>query len=373
MLESYFIGFYWLVLLAQLIHLWLMYKTNRTSSESDISSKDLPGISVVICFKNEADNLKKNLPQILNQKVDFPVQWVFVNDGSTDQSVEVINQIVNVQDYRVIEIAPKEKVGIGKKYALKKGVAACKYDRVLLTDADCHPASDHWIDQMNHGLNNHPIVLGASPLLVENGFWKHYFSFESWWIKFNYFMMAKLGMAYMGVGRNLAYHKSIFEQYFRFEDHAHIPSGDDDIIINNAVKNGVDIGVANHSESYVFSQSPLGFKAYWKQKTRHLQAGVKYNRWVLYVLGFIQFIYAVELLIILGAPFMHNLMFKVLVLFLIKELIVFITFRQLVKFDSQKKALGLSTIYRVLSVVIQIFLTLRILTSSNKHGSTTWK
>src|ERR1035437_5919464 len=44
-----------------------------------------PPVSVIICAKDEADNLRKFLPFILNQ--DYPdFEVIVVNDGSTDET-----------------------------------------------------------------------------------------------------------------------------------------------------------------------------------------------------------------------------------------------------------------------------------------------
>ncbi len=71
----------------QLIYMTFVFsKFSFTKNKSQ--DKQIP-ISVLICAKNEADNLRKNLPHIYKQNhSDFEV--VLINDASHDESFEVM-------------------------------------------------------------------------------------------------------------------------------------------------------------------------------------------------------------------------------------------------------------------------------------------
>ena len=101
-----------------------------------------PGISVIICAKNEEKNLEQFLPHILQQ--DYPeYEVVVVNDSSTDDTENVLMQLAAQYDQlRYTSIPADDKLKRGKKLALTIGLKAAKYDHVLLSDADCYPVSD---------------------------------------------------------------------------------------------------------------------------------------------------------------------------------------------------------------------------------------
>jgi hypothetical protein len=56
--------------------------------------------------------------------------------------------------------------------------------------------------------------------------------FETVYSAVQYLSFALNGSPYMGVGRNLIYHKSLFAEANGFKSHEKIASGDDDLFIN---------------------------------------------------------------------------------------------------------------------------------------------
>lgn len=234
-------------------------------------------VSIVICAKNEAENLLTNIPEIASQ--DFPnFEIVLVDDHSTDNSYYVMKQLQ--QQYSNIHIVNKSDVKErkGKKEALAAGVALSNYDLILVTDADCIPATGKWIDFMTAPFSNEKteLVLGCSPNKKQTGFWKGFFRFETYMTALHYGSFALRNLPYMGVGRNLAYRKSFFQKHFSeilTDDHF---SGDDDLLVNTgATKENTEI-VMNEA-SFTLSAAPQSFKNWWKQKQRHLSVGGKYR------------------------------------------------------------------------------------------------
>ncbi len=59
-------------------------------SKEDFSN--YPPLSVIICAKNEAENLRNNLPSVLNQ--DYPdYEVIVVNDCSEDETEYVLKEL----------------------------------------------------------------------------------------------------------------------------------------------------------------------------------------------------------------------------------------------------------------------------------------
>ena len=234
-------------------------------------------VTVIICARNEEKNLEKNLPLILEQ--DYPdFEVVVVNDCSGDDSHMVLRGFASLYPHlKVVTINEHERFKHGKKFAVTLGIKAATKEFLLFTDADCEPASTRWIEKMQrHFKNNVEIVLGYSPYKIDRGFLNKLIRYETFTTAMNYFSYALHGKPYMGVGRNMAYTKSLFFRGKGFASHMHIPSGDDDLFVNqNATPHNVAIEIL--PEAHVWSEPKRTFSSYFSQKVRHMGAGKAYK------------------------------------------------------------------------------------------------
>src|SRR5690606_23600427 len=105
-------------------------------------------VSVIICAKNEAENLNNFLPKVLSQNhPEFEV--VVINDASTDETLEVIEEFQSRDPrIKIVNVQNNEAFWANKKYALTLGIKKAVYPYLLFTDADCEPQSDSWISEM---------------------------------------------------------------------------------------------------------------------------------------------------------------------------------------------------------------------------------
>ena len=240
------------------------------------STHDFP-ISVVICAKNEEVNLADFLPTILEQDyTNFEV--VVVNDCSTDDSEWLLKTFSEKYAHlNVVNIKEHVRYKHGKKFAVTIGIKAAKNDRIIFTDADCKPASNQWLKHMAHSFQPETeIVLGYSPYFKLPGFLNKIIRFETFHTAISYLSYSLKRNAYMGVGRNMAYTKTLFFKGKGFASHMHIPSGDDDLFVNqNATKKNTTICI--HPDAQVWSQPETSFIAFQKQKTRHHGASDAYK------------------------------------------------------------------------------------------------
>lgn len=261
----------------QLFYLFTKHKVLGAYQPEDALPKVLIPISVIISARNEYENLKQNLPIILDQEYpDFEV--VVVNDCSYDQSelllMEYAKQYPNL---KIVTVNEHERFKTAKKFALTLGIKAAKNEHLLFTDADCHPASVHWISRMAAKfIGDNSIVLGYSPYIRKPGFLNHFIRFETIKTAVNYLSAALKGDAYMGIGRNLAYTKTLFFSNKGFASHMHVLAGDDDLFVNqNATADNVAIEI--HPEAHVWSDAKRGFGPYYRQKKRHMGVGKLYK------------------------------------------------------------------------------------------------
>src|SRR5690606_19848156 len=185
--------------------------------------------SVIISARNESGNLQKNLYTILNQSYkNFEV--IVVNDCSYDDSEDILKNIKSEfpDRLKIVNLLEDDRYRRGKMFALTMGIKAAQYEHLLFTDADCVPDSSQWINQMQSSFQQKEIVLGYSPYIRHKGLLNAIIRFETFYTALQYFSFALKGYTYMGVGRNLAYTKTLFFKHKGFASHMHILSGDDD-------------------------------------------------------------------------------------------------------------------------------------------------
>lgn len=242
----------------------------------DISVKNEP-VSVIICARNEEENLRRFLPSVLEQ--DYPgYEVIVVNDCSEDNSFEVLGEYLEKYPHlRVSSITRDPKFTHSKKFAQFIGIKAAKNEILLFTDADCQPESDRWLAGMtSHFDENISFALGYGGYFRKKGLLNRYIRYECMTIAMQYFGAALRGTPYMGVGRNLAYRKSVFFKNKGFSTHSHIISGDDDLFVN-ANAGGENTRVEFRSETHTRSVPSTDFKGWVKQKKRHLTTAGLYR------------------------------------------------------------------------------------------------
>ncbi len=240
---------------------------------------NLPTVSVIICARNEGENLKQFLPKILTQ--DYPdFEVIVVNDCSEDDTLMILAEMeLTYKNLRHTSIEIDRKFSHGKKLAVTVGLKSAKNEHVVLTDADCYPVSDQWLTNiMACYTDNTQIVLGYGGYEPRKGLLNKIIRFDTLTIAMQYMGWAKAGHPYMGVGRNMSYTRSVFFEKNGFQSHYYLMSGDDDLFVNErATKRNTRIATSN--ESRTLSVPCESFAQWVSQKKRHL------STWTYYRLG----------------------------------------------------------------------------------------
>jgi glycosyltransferase involved in cell wall biosynthesis len=228
-------------------------------------------VSVIVCARDEAANLAKNLPGILVQEYNSTHQVIVVNDNSFDDTKYLLEKLEKeFRQLHVIELTQEAMMIPGKKFPLSIGIKTAKHEIVLLTDADCVPASEHWINSMQAVYEDDTeIVLGYGAYHKKVGLLNKLIRWETFHSALQYFSYALAGNTYMGVGRNLSYKKEIFYRHKGFSAHNNIPGGDDDLFINMAAtKTNVKINI--DEDSFTLSHPAESFSQWRKQNITSL-------------------------------------------------------------------------------------------------------
>jgi glycosyltransferase involved in cell wall biosynthesis len=290
-------------------------------------------VSVIICSRDEAANLVKYLPGALVQKYPTTHEVIVVNDNSLDESKYILEEYQrSFKQLQLIELKQEARFIPGKKFPLSVGIKTAKHEIVLLTDADCVPASEFWIEKMQDGFDNGiEIVLGYGPLHKKKGFFNKMVRWETFHTALQYLSYAKAGMAYMGVGRNLSYKKTVFFRHKGFSAHNHVPGGDDDLFINKATtKKNTTIVI--DKEAFTLSAPATSWKQWIRQKKRHYTTSKYYKGIHKFLLGLYAFSLFLFYPLLISSLFLFDWRLVVGVFgvrFVIQAIIIFKTSRKL--------------------------------------------
>ena len=297
---------------------FVVYKPSRTNFNQPIS--------IIVCAKNESENITVFLPKILEQDYsDFEV--ILVDDQSKDNTEYVLKELTQkYSNLKIVKIAQHVKHRVGKKFALTLGIKAAKYEYLLLTDADCSPSSENWLNNMAANFNNEKeIVLGYGAYKKGKGLLNIMIRFDTFNIALQYFSFALAGETYMGVGRNLAYKKSIFFNNKGFASHILLPSGDDDLFIQE-VATRKNIAIEFAEESHTISEIKKSWKEWIFQRRRHITTSERYLFKFKILLGLwplSQFLFWLSFAFLL---FFENTLFVVLPFFIFRTLMLYIVY-----------------------------------------------
>ncbi|NHN25334.1 glycosyltransferase [Flavobacterium jejuense] len=265
-------------------------------------------VSVIVCAKNEVENIKKFFPILITQ--NYPeYEIVLIDDASTDETLELFEEYEKeYTNVKVVKVKNNETFWGNKKYALTLGIKAAKNDYLLFTDADCFPNTKNWISQMAEQFTNEKsIILGYGAYeKIKNSFLNKIIRLETLLTATQYFGWAKIGKPYMGVGRNLAYTKKEFYSAGGFIEHMKVRSGDDDLFVNQ-VANKSNTAICFTPESFTYSEPKKSFKDWFNQKRRHVSTAKLYKGFDRFQLGLF---YISQLLFILLAVILLAFQFE---------------------------------------------------------------
>ena len=355
------------VVICQIIYYGFIFTKFALAKPGNDKPKKI-AVSVLICAKNEAENLQANLPHILDQ--DYPdFEVILINDDSTDETLEVMKSFELKHDnVKIVDVKTIEAFWGNKKYALTLGIKASSNDFLLLTDADCKPLTRNWIKQMSsHFSNSKTIVIGYGAYEKrKNNFLNKLIRFETLLTAVQYFSYAKLGFPYMAVGRNLAYRKTEFFNANGFMSHMNVRSGDDDLFINQ-VANRTNTALCFNKNSFTISKPETSFKNWFKQKRRHVSTAKFYKPLHKFLLGLF---YVSQLLFWVLSIVLLIMLFKwqiVVALILLRFVIQYISLGNSAKKLNETDVLYILPILEIFLILSQFFIFISNLTSKSNH------
>lgn len=235
-------------------------RTNKKSKKGSVDN-DLAEITVVIPFRNEAENLKRLILDIQKLK-EFPTTFVFVNDHSEDEFLPLFENLSFP-----FQLLYLDELAIGKKAGIAAGVAFAKTKYVLTWDADIEVAEDYFSELKNWqwaDLTILPVEMRGS-------------KFVAGFFAMDYQLQSQANVALTGFfrpitasGANLLFVKEVYLKLSELRNDSAIASGDDQFLLKAMRENGQTIGVLTDDHLRVSTFAPEFIQAGMAQRTRWL-------------------------------------------------------------------------------------------------------
>jgi len=261
-----------IILVTNIILLITFPKFNKKSEET----VNYINISVIIAFKNEEKNIEPLYSAL--QSIDYPqdnFEVILVDDGSIDNSFqEALKTFDGKTNYLVLKAENKKYPG--KKGALEIGIGRSKFTHILITDADCLPAKSWLTGYSQKFQEGYDLLFGLAPFFQMEGMINEISCFENLRSHLISFVCAKLNFPYSASARNIGFTKTAFEKVGGFSKTLETLSGDDDLLIREAVKNKLKIGIVDFENSFVLSNPKKTLIEYLNQKARHTKTSLYY-------------------------------------------------------------------------------------------------
>ena len=258
-----------------LLNVLMIYSLKRMNGAGKNENNQV-NISIIVALKNEVDNINALIESI--KSLDYQNEMfevIFVDDNSTDGTLDILKSKTDtIKNFSVLE--SKTADVSGKRDALSFGIRNSKYPYILITDADCRPQAN-WLKAYSKKFElGYEMLFGIAPFYQRKQLLNKIACFENLRGSFLSFSMTSLGLPYTAAARNFGFTAKAFELLGGYSKTKDTMSGDDDLLLREAVKKKMKIGLVTESGSFVYSEAKKTFKEYFQQKARHTQTSFHY-------------------------------------------------------------------------------------------------
>lgn len=280
----YIITGIYILLMISLIYGFYQLKEYETCNE-----KAETGFSVIIPFRNEAENLPQLLDSI--QQLNYPkdqFEVLFVDDDSEDDSVQRIKTHLNDTEIHYRILKNQRSSNSPKKDAIRTAIQQSKFEWILTTDADC-VVPNQWLSTYDSFIYEQHSEMVAGPVSyasVDYSFVEHFQISEFLSLQGATLGGFGIGKPFLCNGANLAYKKDSFIALNGFEGNDQIASGDDVFLFEKFVETYPNKVHFLKSTSALVTTFPLKtWTEVIQQKTRWAAKSSSYHLWFTKLVG----------------------------------------------------------------------------------------
>ncbi|WP_029034113.1 glycosyltransferase [Salinimicrobium terrae] len=355
-----------ITLLYSLAMLFLLYGFSKASYFCGKNSAPKTTFSIVIPYRNEAENLPLLFKSLL--KLRYPLEMfeiIAVDDASEDSSAESWEEFRKGNPQFNIRLLQNfRKSGSPKKDAIELAVSTSNNEYILTTDADCE-VPQFWLQKYNSFISETNAIAVAAPVAVKYTGAKMTFLKRFQELDIFSLQAATIGgfgvnQPFMCNGANFCYSKMAFLIVNGFQGNNEIASGDDIFLLEKFQEKGFKTAflkspVAVVSTAPNFSWKQLFFqRVRWAAKTSAYKSFYSRGLGVLVLLMNVLILFLfIFVLLDLAQPLL------LLVIFLLKVLLDFLLIYSSAKFFNRKRAMKTfilsSLIYPFFSSAVAIY------------------
>ena len=253
---------------------WLSYGFTKVNSFDFIGLAPINKFTIVVPFRNEA----QNLPLLLDSfsKLNYPndlFEVILVDDQSEEQFLVATFQFsVRIIDNIRVSNSPK-------KDAITTAMQLVNSEWVITTDADC-VVPENWLLTLDNYIQNHNVSMIAAAVTYDckNTFLHHFQQLDLASLQGATIGSFGIGKGFMCNGANLAYTKSLFEELNGFEGNTAIASGDDVFLLQKAMAQFPDQVQYLKSKNNIVTTKPLDdWKSLFYQRVRWASKTTSYQ------------------------------------------------------------------------------------------------
>ena len=245
---------------------------DKVKSFNTLSEKPITSFSVIIPFRDEAENL----PELLNSlsKLKYPkylFEIIFVDDDSTDDGKNIVEKFKSEYPEITIQIFNNlRKSNSPKKDAIETAIKKSSFDWIVTTDADCIVPKNWLLSFDNYIQENKPKMICAPVTYsVNNSFLEQFQLLD--FISLIGTTIGAFGIKkpFMCNGANLCYSKKVFLEVDGFEGNNSISSGDDVFLLEKVVnKFPSDVHFLKSKNSIVYTKPESTLNKLFQQRIR---------------------------------------------------------------------------------------------------------
>ncbi|SEP75485.1 glycosyltransferase family 2 protein [Flavobacterium urocaniciphilum] len=287
--------FFYVALITQLA--FGMVKMNKQNTIQIIEPKTR--FSIVVPFRNEAENLPKLLKSI--EKLNYPTDLfeVILVDDESEEKFQILNS-----KFQISLISNQRKSNSPKKDAIETAIQLAKYDWIVTTDADCE-VPENWLTIFDSKIQDEQakMCVGSVAYKSESGF-LHDFQNNDF-LSLQGVTAGSFGIEkpFMCNGANFAYQKTFFNELNGFEGNNSLASGDDVFLLQKAMKVAPEKIAYLGNWNVVFTKSCESWKALIHQRVRWASKTTAYTNWYPKILGLVVFLTNLSSFLLLLLPF----------------------------------------------------------------------
>ncbi len=295
----------------------LAYKRQESSLDAKLIC--LSELVVIIPFRNEEKRIECLLKSILASN-ELPKEFIFVNDHSSDRSVDLIAKKLIGIPHRVLELPEDQE---GKKRAIRYAIEQSSSEYILSFDADIE-FNPNYFSKLKNLLEADLYILPA--ILKAKKMHEHLYEVDLILVNAANCGIAGLKRPIMASGANLIYKRDAFKKYDNFESHSHMPSGDDIYLLRDFRKQKAAIRLITDTAFSIETETPQSLREFFHQRLRWIAKTGNVKDYLSTSLALVQVILTFTFFVLLFIFMINGEWKNAIVFYMLKSLIDLVLF-----------------------------------------------